>query len=184
MMMHSSGTFDYTFIAADGPGSGTRRLEGTVRESRTRDDKRLLGHAPLLVTQEYQREDWQLYSLLTLTPRDQNATVQSFSFSVDRELIKMLREGDALHISRTPCAGLGLSVLRDGQLVAAAGAISDLPLGPDVSIGTPFDLVREAERIFQTREPEFQLRNCPVELRIGNVTRMIDVGRPKIGAYD
>jgi hypothetical protein len=99
-------------------------------------------------------------------------------------LIKMLRQEDALHISRTPCAGLGLSVLRDGQLVAAAGAISDVPLGPDVSIGTPGDLVREAECIFRTRDPEFQLRNCPVELRIGNVTRIIDFGRPTIGPYE
>jgi hypothetical protein len=184
MVMDISGTFDYTFVVPDGSRSGTRRIEGTSREPSDTEQKRLIGHAPLLVTEEYQREAWQLYSRITLIPRDRQATVQSFSFSVDRALITMLREGDVLHISRTPCAGLGLSVLRHGQLVAAAGAICFVPLGPDVSIRTPVDLVRQAERIFQTRDPEYQLLHSPVELRIGNVTRIIDGGRPTIGPYE
>jgi hypothetical protein len=183
-MMHISGTFDYAFIVPAGPPSGTRRIEGTLREPLQDREHRLIGHAPLLVTDEYQREDWQLYSRITLTPTDRKATAQSFSFTIDRAMITTLCQGDALHISRTACAGLGLSVLRDGQLVAAAGAISAMPLGRDVSIGTPRDLVRQAERIFQTRDPQYQLLRCPVELRIGNLTRIIDSGRPTIGCYE
>jgi hypothetical protein len=184
MVMHISGTFDYTFIVPDDAPSGTRRMEGSLREPVHGGEGRLLGHAPLLVTEEYQREAWQLYSRLTLTPRDRKAKAQSFSFSVDRPLITTLRYGDALHISRTLCGGLGLSILRDGLLIAAAGAVSHVPLGSDVSVGTPSDLVREAERLFQTRDAEYHVRQSPVEVRIGNVSRIIDAGRPRIGPYE
>jgi len=184
MVMHISGTFDYAFIVPEGARSSTRRIEGTLREPPEGEQERLIGHAPLMVTEEYQREAWQLYSRITLTPRDRYATARSFSFSVDRALITMLREGDVVHVSRTPCAGLGLSIVRDGQLVAAAGAICHVPLGPDVSVRTPGDLVRQSERIFQTRDPEYVFGRPPLEVRIGNVTRILDGGRPTIGPYE
>ena len=66
----------------------------------------------------------------------------------------MLRPGDALHISRTRCAGVGLSVLRESQLVAAAGAVSAVPLGAEVTVSHPGDLVRQAEAIFRVRDPD------------------------------
>ena len=184
MVMHISGTFDYTFIVADGSGSGSRRMEGTLREPPQGEWKRLIGHAPLLVTEEYHKEAWQLYSRLTLTPQDREATVRSFSFSVDRELTAMLRAGDALHISRTPCAGLGLSILRGGQLVAAAGAVSAVPLGPVISVRHPAELVRQAEAIFRQRDPEYHMRDFPAEIRVGSVTRIIHAGRPTIQEYE
>jgi len=47
----------------------------------------------------------------------------------------MLRGSDVLHISWTHCAGLGLSILRDGE--PAAGAVTHVPLGPTVSVRHP-----------------------------------------------
>jgi hypothetical protein len=115
-----------------------------------------LGHAPLLQTVEYYREKWQLLCRITLTASEKkHAIASSFSFNVDRELIGMLRGDDVLNISRTHCAGLGLSILRDGELVAAAGAVMHVPLGPTVSVRYPRELVEEAEAIFRARDPEY-----------------------------
>jgi hypothetical protein len=85
---------------------------------------------------EYHREQLQLLCRVTLTATEKHAIASSFWFNVDRELIAMLRGSDVLHISRTHRAGLGLSVLRDGQLIAAAGAVMHVPLGT-VSVRHP-----------------------------------------------
>jgi hypothetical protein len=112
------------------------------------------------------------------------AIASSFSFNVDRELIAMLRADDVVHISRTHCAGLGLSVLRDGELVAAAGAVIDVPLGPTVSVRHPRELIEGAEAIFKARDPEYHMRNYPVELRVGDGLHIIHAGRPTVGDYE
>src|SRR4051794_10048062 len=168
MVMHISGTFDYTFIVPHGPRSGSRRMNGILREAPEDDPRRLVGHAPVLEAVEYQPQPWQLFSRITLTPADPaNAVVKAFTFSVDRALIKMLRTDDVLHLSRTHCAGLGLSVFREGRLVAAAGAVTSVPLGTDVSVRHPYELVRRAEDIFRTTDGEYHMKNHPVEVRIG-----------------
>ena len=132
-MISTSGTFDYTFVVPAGPRTGARQMRGFLREPPGPDPERLLGHIPILEAVEYQREAWQVYSRITLTPGEaQYAIAKSLSFSVDRELFAMLRENDWLHISRTPRGGLGLSVIRGGNLIAGAGAVSYVPLGPDV----------------------------------------------------
>ena len=61
-MMHISGTFDYSFIVADGPCGGSRRMEGRLRERPAGEQERLIGHSPLLVAEEYRREPWQIFS--------------------------------------------------------------------------------------------------------------------------
>ena len=186
MVMPVSGTFDYTFVVPSGSRSGSRRMKGTLTaKPGWHDRRRLLGRSAILEAVEYQKEAWQLYSRLTLTAGNKwTATARSFAFSVDRALIVMLRQDDVLNISRTACAGLGLSVLREGRLVAAAGAVSAVPLGPDVSVRHTFDLVQRAEAIFRVRDPEYEMKDHPVELRVGNVTRILHVGRPTIGDYE
>jgi hypothetical protein len=105
-----------------------------------------------------------LLCLVTLTVTEKkHAIASSFSFNVDRELIAMLRPNDVLYISRTHCAGLGLSILRDGELVAAAGAVTCVPLGPTVSVRYPHELIEEAEAIFKARDPDYDIQNDPVE---------------------
>src|SRR5262245_13917739 len=185
MVMHISGTFDYTFVVPGGSRSGARRMKGTHTVKLGLRDRRLLGRSAILEAVEYQKEAWQLYSRITLTAGNTwTATARSFAFSVDRSLIVMRLQDDVLNISRTACAGLGLSVLRDGRLVAAAGAVSAVPLGPDVSVRHTFDLVQRAEAVFRVRDPEYEMWDHPVELRVGNVTRILHLGRPTIGDYE
>lgn len=182
-MISTSGTFDYTFVVPAGARTGS--IRGVLRELPEADPARLLGHAPTLEAVEYQREAWQLYSRITLTASETlHAIASSLSFSVDRELIAMLRENDSFHISRTPRGGLGLSVIRDGNLIAAVGAVSYVPLGPDVSVHTPGDLVAQAEKIFQARDPNYLMIPYPTELTVEGATRIIHSGRLRMGPYE
>jgi hypothetical protein len=121
MVMSLEGTFDYTFDVFDALGVG-QKLRGRPREDLLKGDRRLVGHAPLLEASEYQRQPWQLYARITLIASDpSSALVKSVSFSVERGLVRVLRRGDVLHIRRTGCAGIGLSILRGNHLIAAAG---------------------------------------------------------------
>jgi hypothetical protein len=107
MVMATRGTFDYRSVATDG-SHGTRQMQGMLREPIEGDQDRLLGHAPLLQTVEYQGEKRQLPCRVTLTATDkQHAMASSFSFNVDRELIAMLRAKDVQYISCTPLCRAG-----------------------------------------------------------------------------
>jgi hypothetical protein len=184
MVMAQEGTFAYTFNVTDRIESGVRMV-GLASPPVTDGHTRLVGYAPVLEVTEYQREPWQLYARITLNASDRrNATVRSATFSVDRGLVRVLRPGDRLHISRTSCAGIGLSIIRDGYLVAAAGAITDVPLGADVSAHHPGDLIARAEMIFRARDAEYEMREYPIELTIGGVTRILHGGRPTMGPYE
>ena len=192
MVLPLEDIFDYTFDVVD-PLRAGQKLAGRPREDLPKDDlrrvrhgdRRLVGHAPSLEASEYQRQPWQLYARITLIASDpSNATVKSVSFSVERGLVRVLRLGDVLHISRTGCAGIGLSILRDDQLVAAAGAISYVPLGVDVSVRFPDDLTDQVEAIYRTRDPEYEMREYPIELSIEGATRILHGGRPRIGPYE
>jgi hypothetical protein len=184
MSIGPEGTFEYVFdVNAD------LRRRGEVA-ARAPDPvgaatKRLLGGSPTLRAVHYERQAWQLYARLTLTAADSHdALVAQASFSVDRNLIHMLREGDSLYVSRTACGGVGLSVIREGGLIAAAGAITHVPLGNDAFARLPLDLIRQAESLFQTRDAEYEMGDCPLELSIAGETRILHGGSPQIGPYD
>ena len=135
MVTAKCGTFDYTFVVPAGPRTGARQMQDALPQPLQGDLERFLGHAPLLQAVECHREKWQLLSRVTLSAADKKHAIGfSFSFTVDRELIAMLRARDTLYISRAHCARLGLSVLRDGALVGAAGAVMHVPLRPMVSV--------------------------------------------------
>ena len=68
--------------------------------------------------------------------------------------------------------------------MAAAGAIASVPLGADVAAGTPMDLVRQAEEIFRTRDPDYTCRSYPVEMSVAGETRIIESGRRRMGPYE
>jgi hypothetical protein len=162
-----------------------QKLRGRPREDLLKGDRRLVGHAPLLEASEYQRQPWQLYARITLIASDpSSALVKSVSFSVERGLVRVLRRGDVLHIRRTGCAGIGLSILRGNHLIAAAGGIVGLPLGADVSARYPYDLIDQAEAIFRTRDPKYYVPDVPIELSIAGVTCILHTGRPQIGPYE
>lgn len=72
---------------------------------------------------------------VTLTAADgDNAHVSAASFDLDEGLVNVLREDDELNLTRTRRGGLALSVLRDGRLLVALGAVSAVPLGPDLEV--------------------------------------------------
>jgi hypothetical protein len=87
-------------------------------------------------------------------------------------------------MSRTPCGRLGLSIIRSGRLIAAAGALSAVPLGELVRVRIPSDTVRDAERAFRKSDPKFEFPHLPVEVRLGDDVRIMFRGRPRIQSYD
>jgi hypothetical protein len=183
MAIPFTGTFAYVFEVTE-PLERARRLAGRLRESLRAGERRLVGHAPVLEATEYQREPWQLFARITLSASDEQATVRQVSFSVERGLIRVLRRGDVLHLARTASGEVGLSIIRDDYLVAAAGAITSVPLGSDIVARCPMDLAEQAEAIFRTRDPQYHLREWPLELSIAGQTRILHAGRPVIGSYD
>jgi hypothetical protein len=96
------------------------------------------------------------------------AGVAAFSFCRDSNLVNGFRPGDTLHVARTRCGGLGLSLIRDGRLVVAIGAVDAVPTGSTVSVGHPAEAIEEAQRVFRRIDPDFRFRKLPLELRIGS----------------
>ena len=97
----------------------------------------------------------------------------------------MLRPRDVLHLYGGPM--VGLSIIRDHQLIAAAGsggALSYIPTGEGVHIRVPGDLISKSEAIFRVRDPEYTLIERPVEITIGGETRIMRWGRPKMGPFE
>jgi hypothetical protein len=161
-------------------------------------DERLVGHSPTLEISDAgiapderispltgRVRPRVLRSRLTLTAATSScALVASAAFHVDRALTMALSPRDMLCMARTPCGGLALSIIRSGQLVAAAGAVSAVPLGEFVHVRTPIDTIREAEEVFRKHDPEFAFGELPVEIRIGEQTRLLYGGRPQLDSYN
>jgi|SRR3954447_12687966 hypothetical protein len=133
--MPASGTFFYAgFVPATGdPRDGgswpledrsgaPRRLIG-LRRLR---DNRLVGLQP---TARLTRD----HMVIEATDRNR-AEVRSAAFELDPHLIDVLRGGDLVAVVRTATADLGLSLLRHGDLIAAAGALTATPLGAAVRV--------------------------------------------------
>jgi hypothetical protein len=113
---------------------------------------------------------------------------QSLAFYVAKDLMCRFKPGDVLHMVRTSCACLGLSLLRESQLVFAVGAVSEVPLGDDVQAETPWALVREAESVFRRVDPKFRIptfgfRELPLQISTGGHSRMLFHGPLELGEY-
>jgi|SRR5579862_4570614 len=126
-----------------------------------------------------------LRSLITLSAAERKgATVAAASFYVDRSLTSRLRPGDELYLARTGCCGLGLSIVRDSQLIVGVGALTAVPLGRYVSVRVPADLVKGAEAVFKQRDPEFWLPELPIEVSVGDQRRLRLRGWTQLGCYE
>jgi hypothetical protein len=123
-------------------------------------------------------------SRVRLTLISANKSKTTLAFEVDRDLMKAFDIGDVFHIARTDSGGTGLSLIRNEKLVFAVGAVSAVPLGPFVQAFVPTDLAREAEAVFQRRDPKFGLTHLPLEVRIHGESRIWFRGRRKFGGYD
>jgi len=154
-------------------------------------DDRLVGYSPTLqitdagmTPEPSASRPAVLRSQLTLRASGKDhATVRAASIYVDRDLISAAIGGDELHISRTGCGGVGISLLRSGCLIFAVGAVSAVPLG-NVKAGTPWELVREAEAVFRREQADFSFAEYPVRVRIGNDVRILSArSRAEIAGY-
>lgn len=175
-MMPPAGTFDYVTTVPEKPAGSLCewevRLRYPVKQTGSDiSDRRLVGYSPCLQITDAgltpdpgPRRPSVMRRRLTLTaasPKD--ATVSAISFHVDRDLISLLEPGDDLHMSRTKCAGLGLSILRRGKLLAAVGAVTAVPLGDDFQAHLPFRLLEKASAVFAKADPEFEFGEMPIE---------------------
>lgn len=202
MAIPECGTFDYVGTVPLPDATGPWRLQdrSSAPPSPLGDrlsDDRLVGLDPSLeisdagITPDVKR------SLLTGTVRPKvmlsrltlrasgkdRATVAAFSFCIDRGLVNAFCPGDTLHLARTACGDLGLSLIRDGRLVVAIGAVNAVPQGSTVSVGCPAEAIEDAQRVFRKIDPDFRFRELPLEIRIGSERRVLYRGRPQIGDY-
>lgn len=80
-----------------------------------------------------------------------------------------------------------MSIVRNGQLIGAAGAVTAVPLGELVAVRIPIDLIRDAEGVFQRVDPHFELfnfREWPVEVKVGEDRRVRYGFRGRLGRYE
>jgi len=112
-----------------------------------------------------------------------NATVASASFLVAEGLTRRLQARDVIHLVRTARGGLGIAVLREGQLVVAAGAVVSMPLGHGIEVSFPWRVIRAAETKFRKVDPEFEFPESPVEIKIGDERQVLFRGWHKTGHF-
>jgi len=147
--------------------------------------KRLVGDSPTLTLEDFDLRPGVARTRVTLTAEDDGtADMREMSFAVDRNFANMLKPHDAVHVATTWRGGLGVSVLRHGVLIAAAGAVTGVPLGPSVSVRMPADVVREAHEVFRRRDPEYELWEWPVEVATEAGTRLLHRARIPLGRYE
>ena len=125
-----------------------------------------------------------LYSCVNLLPLDPASKIWRLHFHVDRRMTTKLCAGDLVHIRTTYCGGLAISILRNGDLLAAAGAVCKTPLGPHVIARYPKELIDEAMAVIRRRHPNFSWHEMPVEVSAGDKGRLLLSGRTRIGHYD
>jgi len=93
-----------------------------------------------------------------------------------------MRPGDVFQMARTECGELGVSVLRQGNLIFAAGEVSAAQLGSTIQARVPGELIQGAERLFRQHDPKFEFSDLPIEIGSaeecsiqfhGSVSRMV-----------
>ena len=205
MSIPPAGTFEYAGVVPEDKNRfpGQWRLidqsgAGSFASGDSLIDDRLVGLQPLIdITDAGLTPDVRLspftgsgrpkvlLSRLTLRADSKDrATIAAFSFCVDRALISSFRPGDVLHVTRTACGGLGLSVIREGRLLAAVGAVTAVPLGESVRVRIPADVIQEAERAFSRLDSTFEFPEFPLEVHVASERRVLFRGRPRIGGYE
>jgi hypothetical protein len=200
MAMPLSATFDYATEVPDHEANAQpwrMRLETPVkRRGNPLADARLVGHSPTLTITDAGRANDDLpsqaprildvaRSRLTLVASSRtDASVAQASFFVATALVAALRPGDSLHMARNGAAGLSISVIRGGQCVLAAGAVSDVPLGAKIRVRLASDELHAAEAAFYKRDPDFEFPDIPLDVTIGDKTKVMFRGRLQLGAYE
>ena len=108
---------------------------------------------------------------------------RSASFIVASELLAAARPGDDLSLRRDSGAGLSISILRNKELVVAAGALCSVPLGKRVRIFFPVAATEKAEAAFREVDPDFRFIERMLAIEVDSETRMLRKGRSDFGSY-
>ncbi len=134
--------------------SGTPWLAKARKKSAIRRPQMLGDVARVTITHVSPRPGV-LYSSILLAPESGASGGRwDLHFHVDRTMTTMLRPGDIVHICRTGYGGVALSVVRQDELVAAAGAVSWRSRSVEMSpLGPPRELLAEARAVFQRHDP-------------------------------
>jgi hypothetical protein len=178
------GRFDYAIEIPDG-GRASAPWQARLRGPVESDEPRLVGHGPLVDLEDFDVRPGVCRTRITLTAASaENAGARALSFVVDRGFAEMLQPHDVLNVSRGYHDQLGVSVLRRGILVGAAGAVSLVPLGDAISVRYPSDLAAPAAAIFRARDPQYRMWETPVEVTTEAGTRLLHRGRPTLGIYE
>src|SRR5438034_6536140 len=129
MVMPPCGTFRYAGIVPPEPSTRWRLSNQESIEAEHHGPlfaNRLVGLNPTVKISG----DW-----ITLkASKRHRAQVSSVAFRLDSHFLQLFRSGDVLNVVRTATADIGLSITRLGNLVAAVGAATQVPLGEDISV--------------------------------------------------
>jgi hypothetical protein len=63
------------------------------------------------------------------------------------------------------------------------GAVGAVPLGSEISVKIPYELLEKAEAILRQRDPEFELDHHPIEICIGDRPKILYCGHLQMGGY-
>ena len=198
-MLPESHTFNYvvTVPEENGPTSFPWLLEpGEKIEPRgdARCDDRLVGYSPLLsvtdggfTADSFGLRDEVRLSRFTLRAINRiHASSRELSFEIDRELTSLFRPGDELKLTHSSMWGTGLTLLREGKLVVAVGAICGKHFGNSIGVSHPEDCMERFARFDQIpweyrKKKPFLL---PLEVQVGEEIISMYAGRAEIGSYE
>jgi hypothetical protein len=124
-----------------------------------------------------------LRSELRFASTDKRAQKLTATYYVDRVLVNALRPGDSLYMARTVGDGLGISALRQGNLIFAAGAVCALPLGSKIQVRNSRELITAAGKVFWQRDPEFEFSELPIEICTARASSILCRGTVDRGGY-
>ena len=163
-MIHRSGTFEYEAeFTSDSFRESDIVVYGTLMKRM--DVKRLVGPNPMI-------RFWN-DRLVLVASEESNASVRNASFRIGNAVPLAAAPGDRLYVVRTGSGGIGLSLLRDKQLVLAIGAVTAVPLGNNMQVmknrkgNYPFVDLKDTWLEFQVRNEQLKLRDRSVT-DIGN----------------
>jgi len=195
-MIPASGTFDY--VGTVGPVTAfpwSIELQSTREPEHPAVHGRAGPHPHLIIDEAgitpnagYDRDQWRpavLRARLRLTAGAWSFISRTVAqFHLDLSLVKALQPGDRLYVSLTGCEGIGVSAVRDRQLVFAVGAITAVPLGEGVTARIPRELVQEAEAVFNRHDPTFHFPEQPIEIVIDGQRFVSLRGQCDVGPYE
>ena len=124
-MIQPSGTFEYgAEFTAESFRASDIVVQGAAMESTY--DVRLVGQCPMI-------RFWN-DRVVIVSSEKTNSSVRNASFPLGNAVALAASPGDRLYVVRTGCGGIGLSLLRNEQLLLAIGAVTAVPLGNDVQV--------------------------------------------------